>query len=64
MALPRALLRSSQAQACRRFSTNRIHNAPAEVKKLGVIGAGQMVVPMMSPVGISTLTGSRDWGLL
>lgn len=45
---------------CRNFSSTPSVGAAAEVKKLGVIGAGQMVPPASSALRI-WLTGSGSW---
>ncbi|KAF2760987.1 hypothetical protein EJ05DRAFT_473553 [Pseudovirgaria hyperparasitica] len=39
---PRHILRASKAITCRNFSSSPVNAAAAEVKKIGVIGAGQM----------------------
>ena len=39
----RQVARRAAAQQCRTFSSTPVTGAAAEVKKLGVIGAGQMV---------------------
>ena len=54
--------RRAVAQQCRAFSSTPITGAAAEVKKLGVIGAGQMVRDPGSSDQSTQLTcsGSRD----